>query len=217
MATKKKRARAAVEWVGGLVSMPAYVDGEGEPYRPELLVWVVADGPVIGYATAKPGELLAEAATHLRTVMASPLEGPPHVPDRVRVASPALAAALRDALPPAIELVCSPTPEVDHFVATMRENMLIDDGAEPSYLPPATEPEAVASMFRAAARLYRAKPWSLLPSGENLVFVTIESLGVGEAPLTILGRLGQALGFVLFRSVGEYDPLRRDVRRGRGG
>jgi hypothetical protein len=32
MAAKKKRT--GIEWVGGLVSMPAYVTGEGDPYRP---------------------------------------------------------------------------------------------------------------------------------------------------------------------------------------
>ena len=42
MAPKKKRA--GVEWVGGVVPMPAYVTGEGEPYRPEVLLWMSADG-----------------------------------------------------------------------------------------------------------------------------------------------------------------------------
>lgn len=35
MAARKKRTE--IEWVGGIVSMPMYVTGEGEPYRPEAL------------------------------------------------------------------------------------------------------------------------------------------------------------------------------------
>jgi hypothetical protein len=34
------KARTGIEWVGGLVEMPAYVIGEGEPYRPETLLWM---------------------------------------------------------------------------------------------------------------------------------------------------------------------------------
>ena len=50
-----KRKRVGIEWVGGLVSMPAYVTGEGEPYRPEVLLWMSGDGIVLGTTTAKPG------------------------------------------------------------------------------------------------------------------------------------------------------------------
>jgi hypothetical protein len=32
MGARKKRA--GIEWVGGIVAMPAYVSGEGEPYQP---------------------------------------------------------------------------------------------------------------------------------------------------------------------------------------
>ena len=59
-----KRKRVGIEWVGGLVSMPAYVTGEGEPYRPEVLLWMSGDGLVLGTTTAKPGEVVGVAAEH---------------------------------------------------------------------------------------------------------------------------------------------------------
>ena len=37
MATKKHATRSDIDWVGGIVSLPGHVTGEGEPYRPELI------------------------------------------------------------------------------------------------------------------------------------------------------------------------------------
>ena len=120
MASRKKRV--GIEWVGGVVAMPAYITGEGEPYRPELVVWMRADGPVVGFEMGKPGAMLAAEPSHLRATIHSPMFGEPHTPDRIRVASGELARALRDALPSALEIVCGPTPEIDHLVASMSEH-----------------------------------------------------------------------------------------------
>lgn len=43
---------AGIEWIGGTVAMPAYVTGEGEPYRPEALFWMGADGAILGSTSA---------------------------------------------------------------------------------------------------------------------------------------------------------------------
>ena len=43
MATKK-RPKAAIEWVTGIISLPGYVTGEGEPYRPDVLIWIEQNG-----------------------------------------------------------------------------------------------------------------------------------------------------------------------------
>ena len=66
MTARKKRT--GIEWVGGLVSMPAYVTGEGEPYRPEALFWMGAEGAVLGHAVGKPGELVGLACESLRSL-----------------------------------------------------------------------------------------------------------------------------------------------------
>jgi len=67
MASKNKRA--GIEWVGGLVSMPAYVTGDGGPYRPEVLFWMSADGAVLGHTAGKPGELLGLASASLQSTI----------------------------------------------------------------------------------------------------------------------------------------------------
>jgi len=121
MASKKRRP--GIEWVGGLVSMPAYVTCEGAPYRPEALFWMNAEGAVLGHAAGRPGELIGLASESLRSTIERPMVGQPHAPQRVRVASHDLAEALR-AGHAGLEVVCASTPEIDAVLVAMREKKM---------------------------------------------------------------------------------------------
>lgn len=202
-ATKK---RSKVEWLGGLVSMPSYVTGEGEPYRPEALFWTDSEGTVIGTTMGKPGELLDLAAESLRETIVRPMFGRPQLPERVRVASPALADALR-AGHSGLEIVCAPTPELDVFVSALLEKMAVGDEDDQSYLSPELEPAAVAAFFRASAELFRAKPWTVVPSDDSLISVSIEQLGIADAALLVIGQLGESQGFILFADIEDFDAF----------
>jgi hypothetical protein len=50
-----KKERTGIEWVGGIVSMPAYVTGEADPYRSDALFWMGAEGA--GRHRRQAGEL----------------------------------------------------------------------------------------------------------------------------------------------------------------
>jgi hypothetical protein len=198
------KTRTGIEWVGGLVAMPAYVTGEGEPYRPETLLWMGAEGAVLGHAVGKPGELIGLACESLRSTIERPMLGRPHAPERVRVASPELAEALR-AGQSRIEVVCAPTPEIDAVLAAMRERMTDEGGTEQSYLSPEVDPAVVAAFFRAAAALFRAKPWKTVPSDHSLFSVSIEKLGVTEEALLVTGQMGQGLGLIRFSGIDDFE------------
>jgi hypothetical protein len=202
MAMRKKRT--GIEWVGGIVAMPAYVTGEGEPYRPETLFWMSAEGAVLGYTVGKPGALVALACESLQSTIEQPSLGRPHAPDRVRVASPELAEALR-AGQREVEVVCAPTPEIDEVFAAMRERMKSDAASEPSYLSPDVDPGAVGAFFRAAAALFRAKPWQTVPSDQSLFSVSIERLGVTDAALSVIGQMEQSRGLILFSGIDDFE------------
>lgn len=208
MATQRKRT--GIEWVGGVMAMPAYVTGEGgPPYRPEALFWMDMNGMVIGHAVGVPGEVLAQACESLRNTIARPAVGRPHAPDRVRVASPVLAEALRAGMP-TLDVVCAPTPELDALFAGMREHGLGgddpgDDEPEQSYLAPDIGPPAIAALFRATAALFRAQPWKVVPSDSCLFSVSIAQLGLEDAALSVIGQRGESLGLILFASVDDYD------------
>lgn len=186
--------------------MPAYVTGEGEPYRPEVLVWMGADGALLGSTAAHPDELLLVASDSLRRTIEQPAYGPPHAPVRVRVASEALAATLR-AGHPGLEVVCAPTPELDEVLAMMREQMGEDDGTEQSYLSPEVPAEAMASLFKSVAALYRASPWKVVPDDESLFSVSIEQLGVRDAVISVIGQMGENYGLLLFSGLDDFEAF----------
>lgn len=185
--------------------MPAYVTGEGPPYRPEMLLWLDAGAGllVVGSQVGRPGELLGKACDSLRAAIAKPVAGPPRVPNRLRVASAELAETLR-AGHPTIDIVCGPTPEIDELVADMNETMADELGSEQSFLAGGASLDAMASFFRAAAALYRAKPWKLVPPGE-VVSVTVDSHDTRGAALTVMGHLGESFGFLLFPGMADFN------------
>jgi hypothetical protein len=204
MATKNKRT--ASEWIGGLVSMPAYVTDDGEPYRPEALFWMGAEGAVLGHTLGKPGELVAFAADSLRNTLERPMVGDAHTPARVRVASPELAEALR-AGHTGLDIVCAPTPEIDEVFELLHEKIDADAGHAQSYLSSEIGPDAIGAFFRSAAGLFRAKPWKLIPSDQDLLSVTIEELGIRDAALSVIGQAEKSAGFVLFSNLEDFEAF----------
>lgn len=201
--TKRRRAASAGEWVGGLALMPAYITGEGEPFRPEALLWLDADGLVVGSVVDKPGRLLEAAGVSLTRAMEEPMAGPPRTPDSVRVASPDLAEAIRESHP-GIDVVCAPTPELDELLEVMRRDIGPAPESDQSYLGPGVSANAVASLFRATAALYRAAPWKVVPDDETLFSITIEQLGLRDAVASVIGQLGENFGVVLFSSLADF-------------
>ncbi len=201
---RRKKTSSSIEWIGGVGTIPAFVTGEGEPYRPEALFWLSADGAILGSTAAKPGELLPIACDFLESTIDRPMLGRPHAPTRVRVASPALADALREGRP-GLEVVCAPTPEFDEMFSRLQENMYEQGEADYSYLSPEISADAIASFFEAAAELYRAKPWDVVPDDQCLFSVTIEQLGVRDAALSVIGQMEESFGFVLFSSLDDFE------------
>jgi hypothetical protein len=124
-------------------------------------------------------------------------------PSRIRVATAELAEVLR-AGHPNLDIVVGPTPEVDAVMASMREHMGDHADEEQTYLGPGLTPEAVASFFRSAATLYRARPWAHIPANRSVFAVTIEQFGLRDAALVVIGQMGESHGFILFGSFDEY-------------
>lgn len=183
--------------------MPGWVGGEDDRDRPEALFWLSDDGAVLGHLLDERGALLHKAAASLADTIKRPLVGKAHAPARVRVASRELAQVLR-AAHGGIEIVCAPTPELNDVVESLRDQLEEDIEAVPPYLSPEIGPALVAAFFRAAAALFRAQPWQHLPSDDAAFAVTLEELDVRDAILSIIGRTGRPLGFILFSSFDAY-------------
>lgn len=76
----RKKDLPAVEWTGGLTSLPALITGEDEPHRPEALIWICADGCLQGHEVDAPGEVVGRAAASLRRAIEQPMVGRPRAP-----------------------------------------------------------------------------------------------------------------------------------------
>lgn len=209
------RVESVPEWVGGRVLPPFFIT-EGEPYRPELIVWIeLPDGLVVGHhlqdrkAPVDFGVTFVEATNR-------PLVGPPRHPARIRVATPELAESVRRVAGPGLEIVVAPTPELDAVVESMKQAPH-EDAPDESYLEDGrVSSETVAAMFRAAEVVYRMAPWKTLDE-EALVRVDIPRLGVRGACLSVIGGGGESFGLILFPSLDGFQAFASTApKRGAG-
>jgi len=188
-----------VEWVGTRRRMPFYVT-DGEPHRPELVVWMqLPDGIVVAHDLVAPGDDPSVAATLRRAMQELGT-----TPQRLRVADELLASEVRAAFGDRLDVRVAPTPEVDDLVAEMAQSAPDGDVAA-SYLEEGRVAEAtVAQMFLAAQTLYRAAPWKVAYD-EQVLRLDIPALGVDGACVSIIGRLDESLGLVVFPSYVDFE------------
>jgi hypothetical protein len=204
---RKTRRRAAVtvhEWVGGRVAAPFYVTDD-DPYRPEMILWMeFPDGLIVGSRLIDPAGPQVSFAESLQETMDAPLVGAPRRPEQVRVGDERLAAEIR-ALAPDIDVVVAPTPELHKLLEEMSASMPGDGETGPSYFEDGRISAAlVEALFRAAQALYLLAPWQGADDSQ-LLRLDIPTLGVEGACLSIIGALGESLGFIIFPSLVAYD------------
>ncbi|WP_437284055.1 hypothetical protein [Sorangium sp. So ce406] len=193
-------------WIGGFFSLRAFVHEGDEAYRPEAVVWMTERGLVLSCAALRPGDVVAGAVDSFEAAAREPLDGEARLPARVRVASPALADALRARLGATVEVRVAPTPEIDVVAEDLEEHLGARDGRlAPSFLGGGIEAPAMASFFRAAAALYRAAPWKAVPSDADIMALSIPSLGARDLALCVVGQAGQSHGVLLFESAQGFE------------
>ena len=201
----RSRATATVhEWVGGRMVTPFYVTGD-DPYRPEMILWMeFPDGLIVGSQLIDPADPPVSFAKSLQETMGTPLFGPPRRPQRVRVADKTLAAEVR-AVAPEIDLVVAPTPELHDVLEEMGTSMPGAEEIGPSYFEDGRISAALVEMlFWAAEQLYRVAPWRGADDSQVLR-LDVPALGVEGACLSVIGALGESLGFIIFPSLVAYD------------
>ncbi len=193
-------------WIGGRLRTPFYI-AEGTPYRPDIVLWIeLPSGAILGFRLAGPAEESRAFGDSLLQAIASPLVGPPRRPGIVRVADAALVEEVQRVLPGA-RIEHAPTPELDEVVRTMAASMPGSGDEKPRYVQPGRiGPDAVAALFRAAAALYPVAPWEVADD-DAVLRVDIPALGIDGACLSVIGALGESLGFLLFPSVADFESF----------
>ncbi|WP_437669138.1 DUF7309 domain-containing protein [Sorangium sp. So ce131] len=208
------RPRPDEAWIGGFFSLRTFVHEGDEAYRPEAVVWMTERGAVLGCVALRPGDAVAGAVDSFEAAAREPMEGEPRLPRRVRVASPALADALRARIDPAIEVRVAPTPEIDAVAEDLEAHLGERDGRPPpSFLGGGIEADAMASFFRAAAALYRAAPWKAVPSDADVMALSMPSLGARDLALCVVGQAGQGHGVLLFEGARGFELYLEEIEK----
>jgi len=171
-----------------------------------------SSGLIVDSQLVRPEEALPRAAGLFHLATREPHVGEPRMPRRVRVSDEALAHALRG-LVGDVEVVLAATPEIDEVVAALHDRFARgsredgeddegdeEEGGERTYIGPDMQASDVGRMFAAAARLYRAQPWKVIPP-DAFVSVRCEQMGIDEGALCVVGQMGESFGFSLMRTI----------------
>jgi len=203
-----------VEWVGGRLGMPIYIT-EGEPRRPDVDFWLeLPSGLLVTASILDPNAPQVSFADSLLRTMASPMAGDPRRPQRVRLSDARLAAEIRSAFP-GLDVVVAPTPELDEILRDLVESLSKHGGEKASYFENGrVSPESVSALFQSARVLFTMAPWKTVGDGLP-IRLDIPALGVEAACVSIIGGLGEHLGFLIFPSLEGFEAFRRAAERPR--
>lgn len=197
-----KRPRT-IEWVGGRFLAPFYID-EDPPFHPLIELWIELPSQLVVYVEIHEHiEDLPAVTDALRQTLRKPESG--IRPHRLRV-NDALWAAEIDKLLPNHQVVLGQTRELDAVVDDLISSMAQGE-EQTSFLANGTlSADSMEALFKAAAALFRIAPWQYV-FDEQLIEVDIPVLDVHGACLSIIGSLGESLGFILFASLYDYERM----------
>ncbi len=197
-------------WQGDLIRTPAWVTGEGKPYRALMPLWVaVKDDRVFPGAICKPHERNLGMAVEALVNFACDDAVGGYRPGRIEVRDAALAEHL-DGLFGDADITISHVEELDaldRIKLDMARHML---GKEPSPSPLDGEGvtlERMHAFAEAAAAFYRAAPWQYL-TNIDLLEIEKPDAPAGMSFATVLGAGGAMFG------LGLYDTAQDSYRIG---
>lgn len=199
---KSSNSRPVSEWAGGRFNSPFYVT-EGEPYRPEMVVWMELPSKMVVTVNVSDPKSPVSFSDVLLEAMSSPLPEAAQLPARIRVADAELAAEIRAAHPD-LEVIVAPTPELEQLVERMMESMPGDSQGASYFEEGRVSAEVVEDLFIAADDLFGIAPWKATDDSQ-VIRLDIPEYGIEGACVSIIGMLGESLGFIIFPSIDAYE------------
>lgn len=201
--TAATRSPAKGRWYGGAIEMPAYVSGEEQPYRPFVVMWLDDEGFIVATEICPPeADFKQLALDTLQRAMRSPMSGEPRRPKYITVNDRDLAGFLASAVT-GINIEYGDTPMLDDVVGKCSQAMPAGEETD-TYLSTGLSAEQISGFFDAATGLYHSAPWQHVPHDVCLLSVTVESLGIHDAVLSVIGQGGENFGIVLYAGVQQY-------------
>lgn len=195
------------EWIATRFPLSSYVNDRDPPYRPHAVVWL-SDRGILRADVVYPEEPNDVIGRELREAMERPMVGPPRRPARIRVQDPQLVDPIRAVVGNAVAIRVGPTPEADRVREFMAQMPAPPEGlaAEDEPLPYGDDvaPAVLAGFHRAAAQLYEAAPWEVLPSDQHVLGVDAPRWDVARGCISVIGQMGESYGFLLFRDLKAF-------------
>jgi tetratricopeptide (TPR) repeat protein len=196
-------------WQAGVRLMPAWITGEGQPYRASVTVVVSrADDLVLAHQLTPerpPAERLWEAVLQ---AIRQPARGSPHRPGMIEVDAAEDHEALRTLLDRAgVECVARERLERLDFVFDDMASHLGGPGQFPALLDvPGLDLAQVGSFYAAAAEFYRRKPWQHVP-GDTLIKVECDKYRSGPWYAVVMGQSGVQQGLAVYEDLPALQRL----------
>jgi tetratricopeptide (TPR) repeat protein len=196
-------------WQADLRTMPAWITGEGQPYRAWVGVVVSrTDDLVLAHQTARdrpPAEWLWGA---IAQAMRQPAMGSPRRPGTIEVASAEQRAALQPYLEPA-GIACVAVERLAHMDSVF--NDMAEQLSEPGQLPPlldvpGLEPAQLGSFYAAAVEFYRHKPWQKV-MGDTVIMVECDKFHSGPWYAVVMGQSGVQQGLAIYEDLAALQQL----------
>jgi hypothetical protein len=168
------------------------------------MIWVeIPSGLIVGHDLVPSAEPAGPLADLLLDAMEKPFSGAPRRPDRVTVASTALAREVCEVLGDDFVVDVAPTPELDGPVKSLIEH-LAEGAEERSYFEgEGVTPEILEPFFESAAHFVRNRAWEAIAS-ESEVLVEVPALGVEGAIALLTGPPDMPPAMLLFPSMQRY-------------
>jgi hypothetical protein len=193
------------EWIAVRKQTPGWVM-EGEPYRPDIVLLMDPRSGMVMDVNAFKRDDSAEAIAGWIAERVERASRGVQRP-RLRIDDDELASLLSRRLGARWDVAIAPTPEATAALASLVASMTDSPGSGGHFADGATA-EVVARFFAAASRLFRAAPWRAA-SDSHVLAVDAPAFGYANACLSIIGALGESLGILLYRSMGDYLALVR--------
>lgn len=191
-------------WLGGLLKSPLWV-GTDKPYRPTLALWLdPGEGKLSVPVIMEENEDRIAGASR---ALASLAELVGSRPAELVVVDDQLAAFLRDELPDTRITASDEIPQLQKLLEQMAQDIGGAEVRQPGIMEGKDVTlDHVRAFAEAAKRFAIAKPWTVF-GGDELVEVLSPKAPGGMKWLTVMGRLGEALGLSLHRSREEYEEM----------
>ncbi len=209
-------------WQGGVVSVPAWVDGpDAVPTRPQGILWVSSETGRVHYAPLDPGSAPFEVAVGALVEFGLDRRGADCRPARIEVTDADLAATLRTTIADP-ELTVAVVDDLPGVRAVLRQ---LDQGLnERVPLPDVLDGEGVTvaevrAFAEAARAFYDAAPWRHL-SNDDVVRIEAPVVDAELTHAVVMGEGGIVHGLSFYTSIDDresvHDPKRRRAFEARG-